>query len=256
MLTRALCCAAERGDVKRIESLLRERDCNVNFPLSDQNGKSALHFAAENLKLESVKLLIKSGAAINNTDRHGFTALALASFALAREHEGVILAHGRKVLTVLLEEGSDPFVPDKYGNSLLHVLACRGDGPCLTMVFEILKSMAIFGPFLTWPGWGYFTPLHFSVENSNFATAEALLKFSNRVSFREKVVNVVDAIGWTPLHWAAMRGDFKLIELLCTHGASPIIPDYVCRHNTYKHTCIYDLSYIRIYIIRVPYVST
>jgi hypothetical protein len=53
-----------------------------------------------------------------------------------------------------------------------------------------------------------------------------VVKAGARASFRELIesgaeINQQDEQGWTPLNWAAARGDSEMIELLLQHGADP-----------------------------------
>ena len=52
------------------------------------------------------------------------------------------------------------------------------------------------------------------------------VKAGARASFRELIesgaeIDQQDEQGWTPLNWAAARGDSEMIELLLQHGADP-----------------------------------
>lgn len=54
------------------------------------------------------------------------------------------------------------------------------------------------------------------------------VKSGNKESVRELIntgaeVNQQDKQGWTPLNWAAGKGDLEIVELLIQHGANPFL---------------------------------
>jgi len=112
MDTAELFAAVKRGDITRVESLIKKNSDIVNSidskretPLhvaaregheavvtllisrgADVNaineyGRSALHLAAINKKLKTVEALIAAGADANNKDRNGDKPLAFATFS-------------------------------------------------------------------------------------------------------------------------------------------------------------------------------
>ena len=61
------------------------------------------------------------------------------------------------------------------------------------------------------------TPLHVAVREGKLETARVLLDASD--------VNATSSVGMTALHWASLRGDAEMSELLLAYGADPRIRD-------------------------------
>lgn len=90
------------GDISMVKELL---DRNVNVNALDQDGRTALMFAAFNGHLEIVKSLYEKGAKINLQDYVGRTALMFASSGKFPE-----------TVNFLLEEGADANLVDTEEN--------------------------------------------------------------------------------------------------------------------------------------------
>ena len=68
----------------------------VNVEAKDSDGRSGIHFAARNGKVDIVKVLLQNGANVNAVDREKITAL----------HQAAQDGHA-EVAKVLLENGAD-----------------------------------------------------------------------------------------------------------------------------------------------------
>ena len=107
--------AAERGDLEAVRTLLKG-GADVNTAQND--GMTALHWAATRNDAEIARTLLYAGATVRATTRlGGYTALHLASRAGSAEVAGQIL-----------EAGADPNVYTTTGVSALH-FAADADAP-------------------------------------------------------------------------------------------------------------------------------
>ncbi|MCA7010841.1 ankyrin repeat domain-containing protein [Wolbachia endosymbiont of Tribolium confusum] len=86
--------ATKDGCVEIVNTLLKAKGINVNA--ADQDGKTPLHFAAENSHVDIVKLLIEKGADVNAAGQDGRTPL---HFAAENSHVDVV--------KLLIEKGAD-----------------------------------------------------------------------------------------------------------------------------------------------------
>ena len=132
--------AAMKGDLVRISQLL-ERGCNVDT--LDQDGRTALIYAAYNGNTNLLRLLIQNGASVNLQDINGSTALMMASsgpypdavkllldnqadpnITDRNEHFSALMyasSEGQlEVAKILLEYKADPFLKDIDGVNALN----------------------------------------------------------------------------------------------------------------------------------------
>ena len=100
-LMEAICC-----DNEEIAMLLIEFGANINK--QDNNGWSALHFAAQESLVSIVKLLTKGGAIVDLKDINGNTALFRAIFSPQDSGD---------VISLLISAGADSGLKNNYGVS-------------------------------------------------------------------------------------------------------------------------------------------
>lgn len=96
---KALCTAASAGDVKACEKLLRgglfTRAVDVN--VRDKDGRTPLHYAAENGHIAVIRMFSERHAILNVKDRDGRTPLHGAAGAGQIEAVRVLLSLGASV---------------------------------------------------------------------------------------------------------------------------------------------------------------
>lgn len=90
--------AVKAGDAEAVQWLLTH-GADVNARESDQDGWTALLYAAENHRNEIVKALLEKGADVNMADGNGRTALIIASRLGNRDIVQGLLAKGANVHT-------------------------------------------------------------------------------------------------------------------------------------------------------------
>ncbi len=114
--------AARNGDRAAVRSLLQQK-VDVNSPAMD--GTTALHWAVRADDLETVDLLIRSGANAKATDRYGITPLYLAC---VNGNAAMILK--------LLDAGADPNAVDPTGDTALMNTARTGNPDALKELLD------------------------------------------------------------------------------------------------------------------------
>ena len=166
---------------------------DINF--RDENGRTYLHLAAFQGKINLVKELLQRGMAVNVTDKNGRTPLHLAAMA------------GRpKTAELLVRRGANIEARDKNAYTPLHLAAEYGH----PLTVRILLK---WGANIEAKTKDRCTPLHLAAKNGMVKTIQILLAQRANIEAR-------DAAEWTPLHWAAWKGHPQAVEVLVKAGAN------------------------------------
>jgi ankyrin repeat protein len=200
----------------------------------DEKGRTVLHLAATQRDEKLVTYLLDHGASANIADESGESPL----YAAARDNQPAIVA-------ALLAHGADPNLRNHQGQTPLHVAfgagawdasaalldkGARLDVPdtlgrtaifvCIERGCPLLDRLAAAG--------GSFAVL----DNDKNSLLHAAAKFGGADSgmaqsliARGAPINQKNIEGRTPLHIAAMQGNYALARLLLDKGASANEPD-------------------------------
>jgi ankyrin repeat protein len=223
--------AVKRGDVNAVRSLLSQ---HVDANVSEADGSTALHVAAQRDNLEIADLLIAAGANVKAATRYNITPLALActngnaamieSFLKAGADPNSASEQGQTALMtaaltgkvdavkVLLTHGADINAKEPIrGQTALMWAASEGNTGAVELLIE-------FGADLKIKSKGGLTPLLFAVRNAHIDTVLALLSHGASV-------NDVAPDGTSALNMAVVNAYFELASVLLDHGADPNAPD-------------------------------
>ena len=97
--------AVLQGKDTEVKQLIKS---GVDINVQDNNGFSALHFAAQDNQLASLRLLVEAGALIDTPNKFGNTPLFIATFN----------SKGRgEIIQLLLKNGADRDYKNKSGVS-------------------------------------------------------------------------------------------------------------------------------------------
>ena len=181
--------ASRIGQVESIQRLLQV--CNPNK--IDDNGRIALHHAAETGHSEVVRLLLKRGMDLKAEDNNGQTPLHLAA---GNGHE--------KTMQDLIELGANVNAIDALGRTALFIAASNGREVMVRLLLE--KGADVESKSVEW------TPLLCAAIKGHEAVVRLLL---------EKGADVESiGSGLTPLAWAVIKGHEAVIRLLLEKGAN------------------------------------
>jgi ankyrin repeat protein len=223
-----LIAAVKNRNTRAVQTLLRQ---HVDPNIVEQDGTTALHWAAQNGDLEAADLLIKAGANPKAVTRYG-----VAPVHLAAENGSA------KMLEHLLNAGADVNAAMPQGETALMRAARAGS---VDAVQVLLARGAIVDAHESWKGqtalmWaaaenhadvvraliaggadpnarssgGVFTPFLFAVRGGQIAAVRALLDAGVDV-------NTTLADGTSALTLAAMNAHYELGALLLERGADP-----------------------------------
>ncbi|XP_039581699.1 serine/threonine-protein phosphatase 6 regulatory ankyrin repeat subunit C-like, partial [Passer montanus] len=188
--------------------------------------RTPLHYAAANGSYQCTVTLVTAGAAVNEADGKGCTALHYAAasdtYRRAEAHSGPSEEEPLKesrlkeaffCLEFLLDNGADPSLRDKQGYTAVHYAAAYGNRQnlelLLEMSFNCLEDVESTVPV---------SPLHLAAYNGHCEALKALA---------ETLVNldVRDHKGRTALYLATERGASECVQVLTSHGASALVKE-------------------------------
>jgi len=194
----------------------------------EDNGKRAIHLAAELDNVIALKLLNRCGTALNAVDRNGATAL----------HTSLNFGHRNSSL-FLIEAGATVNRPRRYdsGETPMHMAARLGDS---VIIAAALRRGAGRPDVQSSSGT---TPLHVAARERHASCLDLLCSAARR-----DAVNVVDKSRLTPLHCAVNSSSLAIVHTLLHHGADPnavdrdgLAPLHYTAATTHSHSGIVDL---------------
>ncbi|HEU4694712.1 MAG TPA: ankyrin repeat domain-containing protein [Vicinamibacterales bacterium] len=223
--------AVKQEDVEAVRALLKQR---ANVHAVENDGFTALHWAAQRDNRQLVNLLLDAGADPRADSRYRVTPLYLAALngsasVIARlldsgvdpnstAHEGqttlmtAALAGKADAVRLLVTRGARVDEREPYrGQTALMWAASEGNAAAAEILIEA-------GADIHAKSTAGFTPLLFAVRNAHIETAKTLLGHG---------ANVNDAApdGTTALGMAAVNAYFELAAALLDAGADPNLPD-------------------------------
>jgi ankyrin repeat protein len=220
--TSDLADAVMNRDAGAVRALMQRR-ADVNAPQND--GTTALMWAARYDDLDAADLLIRGGARVSSANRDGATALQLAA-----------INGSARMLEKLIKAGADPNAPlSATGDTALMLSARTGKTAAMDVLLESGANVNAT------ESWGGTTALMWAVSErhadavtllldhgadvharSNYVAAANGRGFEGRTPLAESATQKVEefASGWlTPLMFAAREGDVASARLLVTAGA-------------------------------------
>ena len=184
-----------------LQNLLRTKDFN---------GRSCLHYASQNNRLDLLDLILPSfpKSAIDDLDKDSMSALLLA------------IKHGHfEVIKKLVESGSFPF--PKSDDSKLQYLPINY--ACKTGNYQIVEYLLSCsnpdGALINQQDVEGLFPLHVISRSGHFELIKLLIQHGADV-------NQVDGLNkWTPIFYAALEGHVRATQELIKFGAKPDMVD-------------------------------
>ncbi|XP_072416697.1 ankyrin repeat and SAM domain-containing protein 6-like isoform X2 [Chiloscyllium punctatum] len=190
----------------------------VPVDCTDDDGNSALQFAAGHGHEHLVRFLLMKGASVDSRNRYGWTPLMQAA---RFGHLGVA--------RVLLENGADANAANKLGASVLTAAARGGHvGLALALLESGACPDAVGGGGLQLAGAGQehehvpvapaLTPLMVAAQHGAEPLVRMLLEWA---ASRPGAVPVGPAGGWSALMLAALNGELAVVQQLVEGGSDP-----------------------------------
>lgn len=186
---------ARLGELRAIQRLFDSGKFNARS--TDEQGITALHWAAINGHHALCHFLIQSGADVNA--KGGDADATPVLWASKRCH--------LQVVSLLLANGANPLLRDDQGYNLLHSATLDGNVYQLVM---LLHHPDI--PVDVRDGQGGHTCLMWAAYKGFGACVDILLRWGADV-------HAVDDMGFTALHWALVKGNYMCIQKLVEYGS-------------------------------------
>ncbi|KXK57410.1 MAG: Ankyrin repeats (3 copies) [Chlorobi bacterium OLB7] len=197
-LPQSLQQAAAAGDLAAVQQMVAANPTLVNQ--ADGNGRTPLHAAATEGKIDVVTFLLSNKAAVDPRDNFGATPLYLA---VQNDHE-LVIRH-------LLARDANPSAATNDGLTPLHWAALRGTLTNAELLLQHGASVNARSKVQQ------ITPLHETWSGNRADMAKLLVRYGADVNAVEKWY------GFTPLHFAGFSMRMELTEELLALGADPTI---------------------------------
>ena len=204
---------ARNGNLEELKRLLdRVQALNV----LDESGSTILHSATETNQVSIMHYLLDCGIDRNAVDHYGNTALHVAV-----KNECIDALH------LLLSNGASDSICNNAHDPPLH-LAVRKSNPALVSAFlEHQVDLLV-------RGFRNRTSLHVIAENDNLESLKAIHESSLFVELQRESrcfqVRVVDDDRLTPVHLAAKRGSYRVLDLMISKSLELGLPKEVVLH--------------------------
>lgn len=195
-----------------LESIFKQ---NANVDIIDSNGWTALHHAAHNGDLQSVRQLLEAQANVNAFSNQFKTSLHLAAL---NNHE--------EVSECLLQAGAALDVEDELKCTPLHLACKKGSEECVVLLLQSGANI-MASDNRQW------TPLHYAAYNGHARTVNILLKWEadfdklagmqnsqGRTAF---IISKDDKVkeGFNHIWKACKKGDLDMVRILVREGQDP-----------------------------------
>jgi ankyrin repeat protein len=192
MEVRQLFEAAQSGSQATVRELLDIQRISVDA--CDQDGNTALHFAAANGHEQVAEDLIMRRCLIDFPSHYGWTALMQAAS----------YAH-IPVVKLLLQHKANPNLPNSLGCTALVAASRAGHAS----VVHALLAHGALPHHESWP----ISALSVAAQHGHESVVRLLLDKGCDVNYKAKDT------GWTPLMLAALNGWLPVVKILVSHGA-------------------------------------
>ncbi len=228
--------AVEHKEFAKVRQLI---DAKAAVNAKQNDGMTALHWAAFHNRESTVKHLLSAGAGVNQPNDYGVRPLTIACLNGSEPIISLLLEYGADpnssrdgsesavhtasrtgsvgAVTALIKAGAKPNPKDHRGQTALMWAAAEGN----TEVVQLLLKHQV-DPAETLPSG--FNALTFAIRNGHIDTAKVLINAGMDVNQPMSTVaakkNKPDS-GMSPLMLAIENGHFELALMLLNEGANP-----------------------------------
>lgn len=163
--------------------------------LTDANGQTALHYAAERDFTDGMHILVDHGVDTRTTDYYGFSPFLWA-----------VVSGQTRATEKLLTIGADANSTSADGKSALAWAAGLGWSSIAALLVDHGASMPRTRNT-------QMVPLEEAAASGDLLTVQMLLRFGGDPNYR-------GCDGWSAIHWAAEEGHLNIVRFLLDEGAN------------------------------------
>lgn len=225
-LGRRLVEAAKTGNENEMKALI---DMGVDVHGKNENGWTALTFAAGVGSLHNVRLLIEAGCNVNDQEKDGWTPLMFAAYqghahvvdeilraggsATTRSSTGVTAVGASK-----LNPSNHPMFVKKIADHALFEAMKLGDGELAVEAIDHGGDVHTVNTV----GW---SPI---ILLTSFEYADAIQRLIgySPPHMLQNVINWQENDGWTAMMFASLHGFHKIVNILLDAGADPNVANF------------------------------
>ncbi|OBT76495.1 hypothetical protein VF21_03944 [Pseudogymnoascus sp. 05NY08] len=176
--------------------LLLSFEAREIMSLKDDNGQTALHYAAKRDFTDGIKILVDYGVYIDILDNYGFSPYLWAVIAGKNMATHLLLSLGVGVDSTSADGRSALGWAASLGHSLLTELLVKNGADVMSMTQNT-----------------QLVPLEEAAACGDLFTVRLLLSSGADPNYRDRE-------GWSAIHWAAEEGHFDVVLLLLKHGSN------------------------------------
>lgn len=175
-----------------LEALMYSLENGVDINSVDEEGRTALHFAAEKEQIDVLLTLVQlPGIMTNMYDHQGRTPLHLAAK----------YGKGSSIRILLIDPNLDINICDEVQMTPLHIACKNGYFNVINLLLSQENVQINMQDELG------MTALHYATQKMWIASIQLLLTYPGIN------VNIRDRFGWTPFHIAAFNGNLEIISM-------------------------------------------
>ncbi|XP_048733464.1 titin homolog isoform X3 [Ostrea edulis] len=195
--------ACQSGNSQQLKELI---DQGASIITKDDNGRTALHYCADNLETQCAEMLLaKDSSLLEVKDSQGFTPLHMS-----------VISGNAPLLKLLLKKGADIRSLDNELHTPTHWATVCGH-------LEILDILVDNGAELSSADSHNAYPIHYAAQmngkDNNHSDSKVGEKVLKKLLDSGVPHDVTDKDGRQPLLWAASAGNIESIKLLVKAGA-------------------------------------
>ncbi|KAL3873336.1 hypothetical protein ACJMK2_036468 [Sinanodonta woodiana] len=195
--------ACEKGNSEQLKKLL---DAGADVTVKDEEGKTALHYCADNLETQCAEMLLDANITLLNIqDEQMYTPMHMA-----------VLAGNENFLKLLIERGADIHCLDENYHTLVHLATASGHPKILEILIQHEADLSSADNYNAYP-------IHYAAQLTSttpgISDPKAGEKILKRLLDAGVAHDVVDSGGRQPLLWAACSGNIESCKVLIKAGA-------------------------------------